>query len=147
VDLWTNWRPASRLPWINWERNRIESTSQEGNDGFDVALAALAFVLIIGEVERFPCGKQIAAYLGLVPEEKSSGQSRRLGHMSKQGSGLMRFLLVEAAQVTVRSDGEWRSKYSIWRCGEGARSRTWRWRVDSRFACSGCGASSGIMSS
>jgi len=33
------------------------------------ALTALAFVLIIGEAERFGCGKQIAAYLGLVPEE------------------------------------------------------------------------------
>src|ERR1700758_3747666 len=75
------------------------------------ALTALAFVLIIGEAERFECGKQIAAYLGLVPEEDSSGESRRLGHISKQGSGLMRFLLVEAAQVTVRNDGEWRSKY------------------------------------
>ncbi len=75
------------------------------------ALTALAFVLIIGEAERFQCGKQIAAYLGLVPEEKSSGDSRRLGHISKQGSGLMRFLLVEAAQVTVRNNEEWRSKY------------------------------------
>jgi transposase len=74
-------------------------------------LTALAFVLIIGETERFRCGKQIAAYLGLVPEEDSSGESRRLGHISKQGSGLMRFFLVEAAQVTVRSDPEWRSKF------------------------------------
>jgi len=75
------------------------------------ALTALAFVLIIGEPERFRCGKQIAAYLGLVPEEDSSGESRRLGHISKQGSGLMRFFLVEAAQVTARSDAEWRRKY------------------------------------
>ena len=75
------------------------------------ALTALAFVLIIGEAERFQCGKQIAAYLGLVPEENSSGESRRLGHISKQGSGLMRFLLVEAAQVTARNDREWHSKY------------------------------------
>jgi transposase len=75
------------------------------------ALTALAFVLIIGEAERFGCGKQIAAYLGLVPEEDSSGESRRLGHISKQGSGLMRFFLVEAAQVTARSDAEWRRKY------------------------------------
>ncbi len=75
------------------------------------ALTALAFVLIIGEAERFECGKQIAAYLGLVPEEDSSGESRRLGHISKQGSGLMRFFLVEAAQVTARSDAEWRRKY------------------------------------
>jgi transposase len=75
------------------------------------ALTGLAFVLIIGRAERFQCGKQIASYLGLVPLEDSSGQRRRLGHITKQGNSLLRFLLVEAAQVTVRSDPEWRSKY------------------------------------
>jgi transposase len=75
------------------------------------ALTALAFVLIVGRAERFQCGKQIACYLGLVPLEDSSGQRRRLGHITKQGNSLLRFLLVEAAQVTVRSDPEWRSKY------------------------------------
>jgi transposase len=75
------------------------------------ALTALAFVLIIGRADRFQCGKQIASYLGLVPLEESSGQRRRLGHITKQGNSLLRFLLVEAAQVTVRSDQEWRSKY------------------------------------
>jgi len=74
-------------------------------------LTALAFVLIIGEAERFGCGKQIASYVGLVPLEKSSGNRRRLGHITKQGSSMVRFLLVEAAQVTARSIPEWRSKY------------------------------------
>src|SRR6184192_3005012 len=74
-------------------------------------LTALAFVLIIGRAERFQCGKQIASYLGLVPLEKSSGNRRRLGHITKQGSSMVRFLLVEAAQVTVRSLPEWRRKY------------------------------------
>jgi transposase len=76
------------------------------------ALTALAFVLIIGTAERFGCGKQIACYLGLVPLEESSGDRRRLGHITKQGNSLLRFLLVEAAQVTVRSIPEWRGKYS-----------------------------------
>ena len=53
----------------------------------------------------------LASYLGLVPLEESSGNRRRLGHITKQGSSMMRFLLVEAAQVTVRSVPEWRSKY------------------------------------
>jgi transposase len=75
------------------------------------ALTALCFVLIIGEAERFRSGKQVASYLGLVPLEESSGNRRRLGHITKQGSSMMRFLLVEAAQVTVRSLPEWRSKY------------------------------------
>ena len=68
-------------------------------------------MLIIGKADRFQCGKQIAAYLGLVPLEDSSGKRRRLGHITKQGNSLLRFLLVEAAQVTARSLPEWRSKY------------------------------------
>jgi len=75
------------------------------------ALTALAFVLILGKAERFRCGKQVASYLGLVPLEESSGNRRRLGHITKQGSSMLRFLLVEAAQVTVRSVPEWRSQY------------------------------------
>jgi transposase len=74
-------------------------------------LTALAFVLIIGQADRFRCGKQIASYVGLVPLEDSSGSRRRLGPITKPGNSLVRFLLVEAAQVTVRSDPAWRSKY------------------------------------
>jgi len=36
---------------------------------------------------------------------------QQLGHITKQGNSLLRFLLVEAAQVTVRRLPEWRSKY------------------------------------
>ena len=74
-------------------------------------LTALAFELVIGSPERFHCGKQIASYVGLVPSEESSGDRRRLGHISKQGNSLLRYLLVEAAQVTVRSHQHWRSKF------------------------------------
>ena len=74
-------------------------------------LTALAFVLIIGRVERFQCGKQIAAYLGLVPLEDSSGERRRLGHITKQGNSMLRFLLVEAAPVAARSIPQWRNQY------------------------------------
>ena len=74
-------------------------------------LTALAFELVIGTPERFHCGKQVASYVGLVPSEESSGDRRRLGHISKQGNVLLRFLLVEAAQVTVRSQPQWRSRF------------------------------------
>ena len=74
-------------------------------------LTALAFVLIIGKAERFQCGKQIAAYLGLVPLEDSSGDRRRLGHITKQGNSLLRFLMVESAQVAARSIPQWRNQY------------------------------------
>jgi len=74
-------------------------------------LTALAFELVIGTPERFRCAKQIASYVGLVPSEESSGERRRLGHISKQGNALLRFLLVEAAHVTVRSQPQSRSQF------------------------------------
>jgi transposase len=49
-------------------------------------LTALVFELVIGSPERFRCGKQVTSYVGLVPSEESSGDRRRLGHISKQGN-------------------------------------------------------------
>ena len=100
-------------------------------------LTSLAFVLILGDAERFRCGKQVASYLGLVPLEDSSGNRRRLGHITKQGSSIVRFLLVEAAQVTVRSLPEWRSSIFIWCCGADGRLRKLPWLVAWPCNCSG----------
>src|SRR5712671_7023974 len=74
-------------------------------------LTALAFVLIIGTWERFPRGKQIGSYIGLVPTEDSSADHQRLGHISKQGNTLLRYLLGEAAQAAARWDSDWRRRY------------------------------------
>jgi transposase len=73
-------------------------------------VTALAFV-VVGYPERFQCGKQIGSYVGLIPAEASSGTHRRLGHISKQGNSLLRYLLVEAAQAAARFDPEWRNKF------------------------------------
>ena len=78
-------------------------------------ITSLAFVLTMGDVTRFPRGKQVASYLGLIPREYSSGGHQRLGSISKQGNRFMRMLLVEAAQVAVRCDPQFRSEY-LHRC-------------------------------
>jgi transposase len=74
-------------------------------------LTALAYVLIIGTPERFHCGKQIGTYVGMIPSEDSSARKQRLGHISKQGNSLLRFLLVEAAQAAARCNAQWRRRY------------------------------------
>jgi transposase len=79
-------------------------------------LTALAFELIIGSWERFPRGKQIGNYVGMIPSQNSSAGKQRLGHISKQGNSLLRFLLVEAAQAAARCNPDWRRATSIWRC-------------------------------
>jgi transposase len=75
------------------------------------SLTALAYVLIIGTPERFHCGKQVGTYVGMIPSEDSSGGKQRLGHISKQGNSLLRFLLVEAAQAAARINPDWRRRY------------------------------------
>lgn len=72
---------------------------------------ALGMVLTLGEVHRFANARQVSSYLGLVPSEHTWGGKRRLGHISKQGSSLMRFLLVEAGQTAVKGDPELRRAY------------------------------------
>ncbi len=76
---------------------------------------ALAFVLTLGDVGRFPRGKQVASYLGLIPREESSGGRQKLGAITKQGNRMLRSLLVEAAQNAVRYDPQFRREY-LHRC-------------------------------
>jgi transposase len=67
-------------------------------------LTALGTVLVLGPVERFPDYRNLTSYLGLIPKEDSSGGKQRFGHLTKQGNRLLRFLLVEAAQIASRYD-------------------------------------------
>jgi transposase len=75
-------------------------------------ITALAFVVTIGDWSRFKRGKQVASYLGLIPSERSSGQKRRLGAISKQGNVFLRTMLVEAAQSAVRHDEQFKKEYA-----------------------------------
>src|SRR3989344_7168127 len=65
-----------------------------------------AFVLAaeVGNPERFPSGKKMAAYLGLVPSLYQSGNTKRLGSITKLGSPYARWVLVQAAHRLVRAD-------------------------------------------
>jgi transposase len=74
-------------------------------------VVSLAYVLTIGNWQRFARGKQVGSYLGLIPSEDSSSDKRRLGHISKQGNTLLRWLLVEAAVSAQRHDADWHRQY------------------------------------
>ncbi len=74
-------------------------------------VTALAFVLTVGPVGRFPNSRKLVSYLGLNPSEDSSGGRQRLGAISKQGNSLLRCLLTEAAQTAARFDPDLRRYY------------------------------------
>ena len=83
-------------------------------------ITSLAFVVTMGDVSRFPRGKQVASYLGLIPREYSSGGHQHFGSISKQGNRFMRMLLVEAAQTAVHCDPGFRKEY-LHRCHRKAK--------------------------
>ena len=61
-------------------------------------VAAMIVVSELGAVDRFTHPRQVMAYLGLVPSEKSSSDRRRQGAITKCGNAHARWLLVECAQ-------------------------------------------------
>jgi transposase len=60
-------------------------------------LTAVGLCAEVGDFERFARAGQLMSYVGLVPAEASTGEQRRLGSITKTGSGHARRLLVEAA--------------------------------------------------
>ncbi len=83
-------------------------------------ITSLAFVLIIGPIERFERSKQVVSYLGLNPREHSSGGRQRLGSISKQGNPMMRSLLVEAGHTAARLDPQLQRMYQRLKFRRGA---------------------------
>jgi transposase len=66
-------------------------------------ITAAAFVYAVRDPSRFQSGRQVGAYLGLVPSLYSSGQTHRVGRITKQGSRQTRWLLTMAANALLRA--------------------------------------------
>ena len=75
------------------------------------------------EVKRFGRGKEYGAYFGLTPKLDESGDSRRIGHISKQGPSVVRGLLVESAWRAIRSSEALRKFYERVTAGHPARRK------------------------
>jgi transposase len=69
----------------------------DGHESFQT-VAAMIVVSELGALDRFTHPRQVMAYLGLVPSERSSSERRRQGTITKCGNAHARWLLVECAQ-------------------------------------------------
>jgi transposase len=78
------------------------------------AVTATAIVATIGNGEAFKNGRQLAAWLGLVPRQYSSGGKQRLGHISKRGDVYLRTLLIHGARSVLRLTGRRTDAKSCW---------------------------------
>lgn len=61
-------------------------------------LTSTAMVAAVGDVLRFPSGRHLASWVGLTPRERSSGNVRRLGGISKRGDRYLRTLLIHGGR-------------------------------------------------
>jgi len=97
------------------------------------AVTAEVVLSELGDIRRFRAGKRVMAYAGLVPRlRESAGRSRELG-ITKEGSRLLRWALVEAAWRLVRHSRRWARSSRTWPAVAAARKRSWPWPG----ACSG----------
>lgn len=75
-------------------------------------VTAMTFLTEMGDVNRFHNRRQVAAYLGLVPSARESGEADdRKGHITRQGSGRLRKVLCQAAWSAVRTDADVRQEW------------------------------------
>lgn len=82
-----------------------------------------AVVAILDDPKRFKSGREVGAYAGLTPRLLQSGESDRSGHISHQGNGLLRELLVEISWLGVRSDPWMKQVYENVRRGSDKRKK------------------------
>jgi transposase len=64
---------------------------------------ALAFIAHVGDGSRFKHGRQVSNFVGMTPRIDNSGETVRLGHITKKGCLAIRSLIVQAAWAAVRS--------------------------------------------
>ena len=87
-------------------------------------LTAMVFLTELGDMNRFANRRQLAAYLGLAPDTRESGQrDDRKGHITRQGPARVRHVLCQASWAALRCSPEWRQKYDRIRRDSPKRSK------------------------
>jgi len=77
-------------------------------------LSATALVAEIGDWSTFSSGRGLAAWIGLVPKQHSTGGKDKLGRITKQGNRYLRWLLVVGAMAVIRYARKYSSKKRPW---------------------------------
>jgi len=84
-----------------WHRSCEETRRLEEIPGIG-PIVATALVAEVGDWKAFSSGRNLAAWIGLVPKQHSTGGKDRLGGISKQGNRYLRWLLVAGAMAVIR---------------------------------------------
>lgn len=87
---------------------------------------ATALVASIGRGQEFKCGRQLSAWLGLVPGQYSSGGKQRLGRITKAGDPYLRMLLILGARSVLQTAKDKSDPVSRWAVQLAARVGYWK---------------------
>ena len=87
---------------------------------------ATALVAMVGNASEFECGRQLAAWIGLVPGQYSSGGKARLGRITKAGDSYLRSLLIMGARAVLNAAQGKTDSLSRWAVALAARRGYWR---------------------
>ena len=87
---------------------------------------ATALVAMIGRGQDFKCGRQLSAWLGLVPGQYSSGGKQRLGRITKAGDPYLRMLLILGARSVLQMAPKRADAVSRWAVQLAARVGYWK---------------------
>lgn len=90
------------------------------------ATTATALVAMIGNGREFKCGRQLSAWLGLVPGQYSSGGKQRLGRITKAGDPYLRMLLILGARSVLQSAKDKSDAVSRWAVQLASRVGYWK---------------------
>src|ERR1700747_2546164 len=99
-----------------WHRSCEESRRLEEIPGIG-PIVATALVAEVGDWKAFSSGRNLAAWIGLVPRQHSTGGKSRLGGISKQGNRYLRWLLVAGAMAVIRYAQKHGTHRRPWRGG------------------------------
>jgi transposase len=104
---------------------RTVRTSDEGKRLLEIpgigSLTASALVATVGDARQFKNGRQMAAFLGLVPRQHSSGGKTRLLGIHKRGDSYLRGLLIHGARSVLRTATDKPDDRSRWLMNLAAR--------------------------
>ena len=98
---------------VRWHVHNEDSQRLERIGGFG-PLTATALVATLGNAKSFKSGRQVAAWLGLVPRQDSSGGKTRLLGISKHGDVYLRTLLIHGARAVLRHLGHRSHRTDDW---------------------------------
>ena len=122
ADMRTQWRELDRriaafdAEFVSWARENVDARRLASIPGVGIMIAT-ALVAAIGRAESFARGRDLAAWLGLVPRQSTTGGKPRLLGISKRGNKYLRKLLIHGARAALPHVAERNTPLGRWAKG------------------------------